>query len=147
MTTDEKITIFLADDHQIVVEGIISLIEHDPAIRVVGTCNNGMEVADAVEAAQPDVLIQDISMPGLNGLDVCRIVKARMPDTRVIMLTMHSNEQCVLDALANGASGYLIKESASPEFCDAIHTVARGDIYLGQGVPQTVRDRLSRTSA
>ena len=139
---DEKITLFLADDHQIVVEGIMSLVAQDPSIQVVGHCNNGLEVLDKVQAALPDVLVLDISMPGLNGLEICRLVKVKVPKTVVMMLTMHANEQCIVDAMEHGATGYLIKETASSEFCEAVHVVARGEVYLGQGIPRTILNRI-----
>src|SRR3546814_15502 len=107
--SDDNITLFLTDDHQIVVEGIIALVSQDPCIQVVGHCNHGMEVLDKVREAKPDVLVLDISMPGLNGLDACRLVTTELPKTKVMMLTMHSNEQCVVDAFERGATGYLIK--------------------------------------
>ena len=124
--TDDKITLFLMDDHQIVVEGIIALVSQDPCIQVVGHCNDGLELMDKLRQAKPDVLVLDISIPGLNGLDACRMVSTELPRTKVLMLTMHSNEQCVLDAFERGASGYLIKETVSQEFCEAVHAVARG---------------------
>lgn len=141
--SDDVITLFLTDDHQIVVEGIIALVAQDPCIQVVGHCNDGLEVLDKVRAAKPDVLVLDISLPGLNGLDACRIVKAEVPATHILMLTMHANEQCILDALENGASGYLIKEAVAQEFCEAVHAVARGEIYLGRSIPGDILDKVN----
>jgi len=142
--TDEKITLFLADDHKIVVEGIMALMGQDPCIHVVGHCNNGLEVLPKVQSAKPDVLVLDISLPGMNGLDLCRMVKARIPETAILILTMHSNEQCIVWALENGASGYMIKESVSAELCEAVHAVARGEVYLGRGIPRTILDKINR---
>jgi two-component system response regulator NreC len=142
--TDDKITLFLTDDHQIVVEGIMALVAQDPCIHVVGHCNDGLEVLDKVRTARPDVLVLDISLPGLNGLDACRMVKADIPKTRILMLTMHTNEQCILDAFERGASGYLIKEAVAQEFCEAVHAVSRGEVYLGRGIPRSILDRINR---
>jgi DNA-binding NarL/FixJ family response regulator len=142
--TDDKITLFLMDDHQIVVEGIIALVSQDPCIQVVGHCNDGLELMDKLHQARPDVLVLDISIPGLNGLDACRMVSTELPRTKVLMLTMHSNEQCVLDAFERGASGYLIKETVSQEFCEAVHAVARGELYLCRSLPRGILNRLNR---
>ena len=79
--SDDVITLFLTDDHQIVVEGIMDLVSSDPQIKVVGHCDNGLEILEKVRAARPAVLVQDISIPGLNGLEVCRIVKSEVPKT------------------------------------------------------------------
>jgi len=141
---DEKITLFLADDHQIVIEGIIALAARDPSIQVVGQCSDGLLVLGQVEAIRPDVVVLDISLPGLNGLDLCHMIKERLPETAVLMLTMHANESCIVDALESGATGYLIKESVSGEFCEAVHAVARGEVYLGRGIPRSVLKKVSQ---
>ena len=143
MSSDDKITLFLTDDHQIIVDGIMALVAQDPCIHVVGHCNNGLEVLDRVRAARPDILVLDISLPGMNGLDVCRQVKAQVPETSVLMFTMHTNEQCVMDALQHGASGYLVKEAASEEFCEAVHAVSRGEIFLGRGISRDILDQIN----
>jgi len=142
--SDDLITLFLADDHQLVVEGLVALVQQDPCIQVVGYCNSGLEVLEKVQAAKPDVLVLDISLPGLNGLDLCRRVKSALPATAVMMLTMHTNEQCILEALENGALGYLVKEAVALEFCEAVHAVSCGEIYLGQSIPIEVLDRVNR---
>ncbi len=144
---DETITLFLTDDHTIVIEGIVALVSQDPCIQVVGHCTNGLQVLEKVREARPDVLVLDISIPGLNGLDACRMVKAELPDTKVMMLTMHSNEQCILDAFERGATGYLIKEAVAQEFCEAVHVVSRGEIYLGRSLPRNLLDRISKRQA
>jgi len=141
---NEEITLFLSDDHQIVVEGIMALVAKDPCIQVVGHCNDGLDVLGKVGTAQPDVLVLDISLPGMNGLDLCRMVKEKMPDIAVLMLTMHANERCIIAALKNGATGYLVKESVSREFCEAVHAVARGEVYLGRGIPRGVLEKINR---
>jgi DNA-binding NarL/FixJ family response regulator len=135
---DEKIALYLADDNEMVVDGIKALVEGDPTIEVVGRAENGLEVADKVDQANATVLVCDISLPGMNGLEVCRSVKARTPDVAVLMLSMNASERIVAGALANGASGYLVKESVASELCKAIHAVARGETYLGQGIPDSV---------
>ena len=136
------ITVFLVDDHQAIVEGLMALAGQDPCIRVVGQCNNGTEAPCRVQAVRPTVLVLDISLPGLNGLDVCRLVKEAVPATAVLMLTMYASEQCVLGAVRNGAVGYVTKDSAAVEFCPAVHAVSRGGVYFGQGIPPNMMERL-----
>ena len=140
--SNDTITLFLADDAQIVVEGIMDLVSGDPRIKVVGHCNNGLDVLEKVRAARPAVLVQDISIPGINGLEVCRLVKTEVPATAVLMLSMNANDQCIIDALENGASGYIAKEAVATELCDAVHAISRGEIYLGQGISRSVLDRV-----
>ena len=139
---DSKITVYLADDHQLLVDGIKALVDKDPFIQVIGHCNDGLQVLSRLQDAKPDVLVLDISLPGVNGLDLCRLVHAEMPEIAIMMLTMHSNRKCIVAALENGATGYLIKEVASGEFCDAVHAVSRGEIFLGQGIPKSVMDEV-----
>ncbi len=135
---EEKIRLFLADDHQILVDGITALVAKDTGIRIIGSCNDGLQLLSRLEVDKPDVLVLDISLPGVNGLDLCRLVKAKMPEVMIVMLTMHSNTRCITAALENGATGYLIKETASSQFCEAIHAVFNGEVYLGNGVPTSV---------
>jgi len=142
--SDDVITVFLADDHNLIVEGLIALVSQDPCIQIVGYCNNGVEVLDKARESKPDVLVLDISLPGLNGIDICRQVKKALPKTAIMILTMHANEQCVLGALENGATGYLVKEAVALEFREAVHTVARGEIYLGQSINIGVLQRVNR---
>ena len=136
--SNDKIPVFIADDSEMVIEAITALTASDPSIEIVGPCGNGLEVLDQIRASQPKVLVLDISLPGLNGLEVCRLLKAQVPMTSVLMLSMHTNERCVLDALRRGASAYIGKESVAEELCEAVHAISRGEIYLGQGIPRSV---------
>ena len=138
---ERMIRLFLADDHTLVRQGIAALIARTDDMEVVGQCGNGLEAPDQVQAARPDVLVLDISLPGMNGLEVCRSVKAKMPEIAVLMLSMNASERIVAGALANGASGYLTKEAVASELCQAIHAVARGEIYLGRGIPRTILEQ------
>ncbi len=120
-----------------VCEGLAALVSKDPAIEVVGQCRDGLAVLDTVDALRPDVVVLDITMPGLNGLDVCRELRKRHPETSILILTMHDEEQFIASALENGAGGYLLKEAAADELANAIHRVAQGQLYLGPGIPRT----------
>ena len=110
----------------------------------MGQSGDGLQVARQVVDLRPDVAVIDISMPGLNGLDVCREVTRKLEDTAVLILTMHDDEQFIATALDYGASGYLMKEAAAEQFAEAIRTVARGELYLGPGVPRNVLNRLGK---
>ena len=136
----EAITVFLVDDHQPIVDALTALATNDSNIQVVGHSNEGLEAVRLVFVVRPNVLVLDISLPGMSGLEICRVVKQSLPTTVVLMLTMHTNEQFILGALRNGASGYVVKEAAAAEFCDAVRTVWRGGVHLGQGIPAHLVD-------
>ena len=100
-------TVVLADDHQVVREGLRLLLEAQPDLSVVGEAADGLQATDMVDRLRPDVLVVDLIMPGLGGLDVAREVKRRSPKTRIVILSMHSSDSFVLQALKNGASAYV----------------------------------------
>jgi DNA-binding NarL/FixJ family response regulator len=122
--------IVLADDHPIVRQGLRSLLEKEPGYSVVGEVSDGLKVADLVEETKADVLVLDILMPGLGGLDVVREVVRRTPKTRIVVLSMHSSEAFVLRALRNGASAYVLKDSSPTELVLAVRQVQAGGRYL-----------------
>jgi len=122
--------ILLADDHQVVRQGIRALLEREPGFTVVGETSDGLEVVDLVERTKPDVLVVDLVMPGLGGLDVAREVARRFPKTRIVILSMHSSDAFVLQALRNGAAAYVLKESSASELLQAIRQVLAGRRYL-----------------
>ena len=134
----EKIKLFLADDHALVREGIAAMLADKEDMEVVGQCGDGPGVIDGVARTRPNVVILDLGLPGLHGLDICRQVSRKGKGVAVLVVTMHDDEEFMVRALANGARGYLLKESASVKLVEAIRTVARGDIYLGDGVPQRI---------
>lgn len=138
MTDQDPIRILLADDHMMVREGLAALVNKDPGIEVVGQCGDGLEVIKCVAEVRPDVLILDITMPRLNGMDVCREVAAKYGDTHVLILTMHNDEQFIARSLENGACGYLLKEAAAEQLSQAVRAVARGELYLGPGISRSV---------
>jgi len=122
--------VILADDHQIVRQGLRALLEAEPDVDVVGEVSEGLTVADMVTKLNPDVLVLDLMMPGLNGLEVTRQVNQRSPGVRIIVLSMHANEAYVLEALRNGAAGYVLKESSTETLVTAIRTTMEGRRYL-----------------
>ncbi len=124
------VTIVLADDHHVVRQGLRSLLESEPDFSVVGEAADGIDVADLVERLRPDVLLLDIMMPGLSGLEVTRLVQQRVPETRVVILSMYANEAYVLEALRNGAVGYVLKGSTAADLAQAVREVVSGGRYL-----------------
>ena len=126
----QRTKVILADDHQIVRQGLRALLESEPDMDVVGEVAEGLTVADMVTRLNPDVLVLDLMMPGLNGLEVARQVNQRSPNVRIIVLSMHANEAYVLEALRNGASGYVLKESSTETLVTAIRTTMEGRRYL-----------------
>jgi DNA-binding NarL/FixJ family response regulator len=123
-------TIVLADDHHVVRQGLRALLEGEPDFRVVGEAGDGLAVLDLVKRLEPDVLIVDVMMPGLNGLEVTRQVCQRSPQTRVVVLSMHANEAYVIETLRAGAAAYVLKESTSDELVRAVRRAVAGHRYL-----------------
>jgi DNA-binding NarL/FixJ family response regulator len=119
-------TIVLADDHQVVRQGLRALLESEPGFSVVGEASDGLRVAGVVERLRPDVLVADLMMPGLGGLEVTRQVTRRFPKTRVVILSMHASEAYVVEALRNGASAYVLKDADASQLVRAIREAAAG---------------------
>ena len=135
-----KIRIVLADDHMILRKGLRSLLEAEKRFEIVGEGENGNEVVRLVDELDPDIIVMDISMPNLNGVEATKRVKKHHPDTKVIILSRHKDEEFIFQALNAGADGYLIKESAPSELISAIESVLRGDSYLSPSVSRVVVD-------
>ena len=125
-----RTTIVLADDHGIVRQGLRVLLEAEPDLVVVGEAADGLEAVRLVERLQPAVLVADVMMPGLSGLEVTREVGRRFPHTRVVILSMYANEAYVLEALRSGAAGYVLKEAGATDLVRAVREAAAGGRYL-----------------
>ncbi len=123
-------TIVLADDHHVVRQGLRALLEAQPDFQLVGEAGDGLEAVQLTERLRPDVLVIDLMMPSLNGLEATRQVSQRSPHTRVVILSMHSNEAYVLEALRNGAAGYVLKGSSAADLVQAVREVVAGRRYL-----------------
>ena len=129
-----SLKILLADDHKIVRDGLKSLLKKEDGMEVVGEADNGRKTVQLARDLEPEIIIMDISMPDLNGVEATRQILADSPDVKIIALSMHSDKRYVRAALSAGASGYLLKDSAFEELVEAIRTVDTGRFYLSTGV-------------
>lgn len=134
----KPIRVLLAEDHALVRSGIRALLDATEGIEVVGEAEDGHQTLEAVERLEPDLVLLDITMPGLGGLDVAARLAKDFPGIRVLMLTMHTHEEYVRQALRAGAAGYLVKDASSPELELAVRAVARGDTYLSPEISRSV---------
>jgi two-component system, NarL family, response regulator NreC len=140
------VTVLLADDHPIVRQGLRHLLEAEPDVTIVGEASDGLQAAQLVEKFRPNVLIVDIMMPGLNGLDVLRQVKERSPATCSIVLSMQSADVYVVEALKAGALGYVLKETGPSELLNAVQQVVQGHRYLSPRLAERLIDVLLETT-
>jgi DNA-binding NarL/FixJ family response regulator len=122
--------ILIADDHGIVRSGVRMLIDRQEGMRVVAEAEDGIEAVDLAISSKPDVAILDVSMPRMTGLQAAREIRARVPSTSVLLLSMHDDERYFFDALEVGASGYVLKRAADTDLIDAIHAVAGGEQFV-----------------
>lgn len=136
------IRVLLAEDHTLVRAGIRSLISSFQGIEVVAEAGDGREATRLARAHAPDVVLMDISMPGLNGLEATARISRANRQCRVLILSMHSNEEYVAQALRAGARGYLVKEAATSELEAALQAVARGETYIGKSLSEEAVNRL-----
>lgn len=132
------IRVFIADDHAIVRDGLISLLQSESDITVIGNAANGRDAVREVDRLKPDVIVMDISMPELNGIEAAEQIREQDNGARVIFLSMYSTSEHVFRALQTGAKGYLLKESAGTELVKAIHVVMNGNRYLSQKITDSV---------
>jgi DNA-binding NarL/FixJ family response regulator len=139
------IRVILADDHQLVRAGLGALLQSFADVEVLAECSDGHEALAAVSRGRPDVLMLDISMPGMNGLEVARRVHAVSPATRVLVLSMHTGPEYVAQAMRAGIDGYLIKDAAVEELRNALDTIAAGRSYLSPVISETILHGFLRT--
>lgn len=133
-----KINVYLVDDHAVVRDGLHLLLEAHPDIHVVGDAANGRQAVDEVKELRPDVVLMDISIPDLNGIDAAREILTDNPQVGVIILSMLGTSEHIYRAMQAGARGYLLKESAGREVVEAVLAVAAGQNYLSQPVTKTL---------
>jgi DNA-binding NarL/FixJ family response regulator len=133
-----SVTILLADDHKIVRDGLRVLLEAQPDLELVGEADDGRATVQLVKELGPDIVVMDVAMPDLNGIEATREILAHLPDVKVLGLSVHSDRQFVAGMLSAGASGYLLKDCAFEELIQAIQAVMAGEIYLSPSVTRIV---------
>ncbi|MET0945730.1 two component transcriptional regulator, LuxR family [Flavobacterium aquidurense] len=141
------IRVVLADDHVFVRDGIKSLLENEANIEVVGEAIDGADALEVVADSKPDLLIVDIRMPNLTGIEVVEKLRSENNDVKIIMLSMHESEEYVLKSIKAGADGYLLKGSSKEEFLKALHTVAAGGKYFSGDISSILIGQLTNSSA
>ncbi len=140
----KKVKLLVADDHKIFRQGIKKLLEEEPDLQVVGEAADGREAVKKATELKPDVILMDIAMANLNGLEATKQIKKVLPDVKVIMLTMHKNEEYVLQSFQAGASGYILKEGAVEELVSAIRSIHQDKSVLSPSISKTLIDAYLR---
>ena len=133
-----SIEIVLVDDHQVMLEGLRALLENETEMAVVGEATDGRAALELIEQTQPDIVILDVAMPELNGIDTARLIASKHPKVKMLALSMHPNQRYVAEMLQAGAAGYLLKSCAFDEMVQAIREVMGGGTYLSSQVARTV---------
>ncbi|MCU1274441.1 MAG: two component transcriptional regulator, LuxR family [Bryobacterales bacterium] len=128
------IRILLADDHTVVRKGLILLLESHPGFKVIAEASNGREAVALAEAHTPDVVVLDVAMPTLNGIEAARQISSKLPQTAIVFLSMHSDEGYLLKALKSGAKAYLLKDSAEYDLINAIKAVSEGKAFFSPAI-------------
>jgi two-component system, NarL family, response regulator NreC len=134
----KKLRILLADDHGVVRKGLRFLLESEPDLEVVGEAADGRQAVDMAEELRPDVVVMDIAMPWLNGIDATGQIVKQQPAVGVIMLSMHSDEEYLVRTLTAGAKGYLLKDSAETDLVQAVHSVSDGKPFFSPAIAKTL---------
>lgn len=146
MTEQTKISVLVVDDHTLVREGIVSLLNAEPLVKVIGQAETGEEgVAKAIEL-RPDVVLMDISLPRLSGLEATARIKASHPAIKVLVLSMYDNDEYVIQVLKYGASGYVLKKAMAQELINAIKTICNGETYLYPSIATKLVNQVVRST-
>lgn len=139
------IRILITDDHQLFREGIANLLSASPQIEIVGQAENGQQAIEKAKQLKPDIVIMDLSLPVVNGVDATRILHKEVPATKVLVLSMHADKNYIKEALEAGASGYLFKDCTYDQLIEAINTVYQGKKYLSNKITEVlIHDYLNR---
>ena len=139
-----RIRVLLADDHSIVLEGLVSMLKESEEFEVVGQARDGVEAVKAASELSPDVIVMDVMMPGKDGVEACREIMETLPETRVVMLTASTEEDAVIEAVAAGATGYLQKVSGMDRLLSTLKLVAAGEMPVPPDVVRRVFARIRR---
>jgi two-component system response regulator NreC len=138
----QKIRIFLADDHAVLRTGLKMFINSQPDMICVGEAGDGASTLALARSLRPEVLLLDLSMPGLGGLDALPEIRRQIPATRVLVLTMHTEEDYLLQALSQGAAGYVLKQAVDQELLSAIRAAMRGEVYIHPAMTRALLDQM-----
>ena len=136
-----RLRVFIADDHPVVLAGVRSLLNGDPGVEIVGEARDGETALHMALELKPAIIVLDLSMPGLNGVDVTRQLLAQLPDCKVVVLTVHEDRSYLRKLIEVGAAGYVLKRSVAEDLLRAIHAVATGGIYLDPSIAGHAIDR------
>jgi len=134
----QKVRILLADDHAVVRQGFRMILGQEPDLEVVGEAGNGADAVRLVEEVKADIAVNDISMPGMNGVEATRLIRQNSPECKVLVLSMHRDAVYVRETLRSGASGYILKDSIDQDLLNAVRAVAAGESFLSPGIARTV---------
>jgi two-component system response regulator NreC len=135
-------TLFLADDHTIIRQGLKRIIEENPRHRVIGETGDGLDIVPKLRQLNPDMIILDLSMPNLNGIEAIRKIRRFNKKIKILILTMHKNDEYVYECLVNGAQGYVLKEDADTELLSAITSIQRNNIFISPSFTSDVIKKL-----
>lgn len=135
--------ILLVDDHQLILDGLRGFIQSNPAYVIVGEANNGIQAIKLAEVLQPDVILMDIEMPEMSGIQACQEIKQKLPSVKIVIISMHHEKQLIKKLIELGADGYLLKNSQQTEVMEAIEKVLRNQSYFSQDVTLSLLDKSS----
>jgi DNA-binding NarL/FixJ family response regulator len=136
----KKLKVLLADDHSVMRTGLRALLERQPDLEIVGETSNGRETVEQAATLRPDVVVMDVAMPLLNGIEATRMIVSQLPSTAVVILSMHADESYVMRALKAGAKGYLLKDSAPADLISAIHAVSQSKSFFSPQVSRILAE-------
>ncbi|MCY7352120.1 MAG: response regulator transcription factor [Cytophagaceae bacterium] len=137
-----KIRLLIADDHAVVRKGLITLLEDEADLEIVGEAVDGQDAVEKARALKPDIVLLDLTMPRMSGLEAAKLIADRQPAVRTLVFSMHNNQEYIVSAVENGAWGYLLKDNSREEILLAIHTVANGEKYFPPQISAVLAEAL-----
>ncbi len=143
----KKIKIVLVDDHQMFRDGVKAVLMDEANIEIIGEFGNGKDLYDLLTSQTPDIIITDISMPDISGIEITKYVRKNFPDINILILSMHSNEEFITKALNAGANGYLPKDTSMNELLEAIQSIYKGENYFNKDISNTILKSLVNKSS
>lgn len=138
--------ILIVDDHEVVRDGLKNILTSLDNISIAGEAGNGEDAVKMYSSLKPDLVIMDISMPGMNGIEATRVIKEKDPDARILILTMHDNQEYLNQIIRSGAKGFILKNTDKEELLDAVKTVASGDNFFSKDISKLIIDNYIRTA-